>query len=124
MEMSAAAVSKDLITKLSHALDMAKTDVELLKFRVDRHDVLFRCIVLAPCDTQPYHATYNVSTDRNHASSLMTVEEVDADAMSRRDMYVEVGSCQRAATQAKIFFSETHTLMHPKIVRGVLHCFF
>lgn len=66
-------------------------DVELLKLRVDRHDVLFWCIVLAQCDTQPYYA-----------SSLMTVEEVDADAMSRRDMYVEVGSCQRP--ESLLFF--------------------
>lgn len=118
--------SVNMVTELMRMVYVAREEVERLKVRVDRHDQLLRCAAavnpfLLRVHRSPSTCTIAALLSRNHASSLMTVEEVEADATTRRTEFEESGSCQRAATQAKIFFGDTHSLMRPTVVRGVLY---
>ena len=63
-----------------------------------------------------------VAEDDNSGHSMMlNVHEVSLHAAKKVNLYEEPGSCQRAATNAKIFFTDHYTLMQPQVLRGVLY---
>jgi len=52
---------------------------------------------------------------------MLNVHEVSLHTAKKVNLYEEPGSCQRAATNAKIFFTDHYTLMQPQVLRGVLY---
>ena len=101
-------------------VNKVQEDIDNLKITVDRHAVLLGCecfpsphgVLLTPC----------MFCGRGHTYSMMlNVHEVSLHAAKKVNLYEEPGSCQRAATNAKIFFTDHYTLMQPQVLRGVLY---
>lgn len=116
------------LTPFMNKVNKVQEEIDNLKITVDRHAVLLGCACF-PC---PAHYSSHVHGvvltpcmfcgGRGHTSSMMlSVHEVSLHAAKEVNLYEEPGSCQRAATNAKIFFTDHYTLMQPQVLRGVLY---
>ena len=111
-----------------HAVTQISAQIRSLQAAV--HDIrltLTEHMRVAPsCEWRDTDATAHLHADsarRNHSSTLLYLEEIDADftVNGRRALYAEGGDCELAGAEAWAFFNATHKLMRPKLVQGVLY---
>jgi hypothetical protein len=109
-----------------------RASVEDLKLTVDKHDQLLRWVLgVQPlsdhlhADTLSWRASANNETVpcRKHASSMMTLREIQEDfrRLGRMANHSEGGDCRLAAAEAWEFFDRTHRPMSARLVDGVLY---
>ena len=124
-EMNDAQFKRDMvsaITALRGDMEHIRSSVDDMKLLIKKQGQLLQYAhVHLPC--------YRLSTiecesslDRDHASSLMSMREIEEDYIGcRMSMYQEGGDCRLAAAEAYGFFNRCHKLMHAKLVDAVLY---
>ena len=123
--MSEAQFRQDVIghlTALRNDLNRLGGELENIKLTLNQHRQLLQCAYvhlirepLALCSWAD-----KVSHCRDYTSSMLSMQEIQADYKARLGSYRQGGDCNAAAAAAWEFFDRAHRLMCPKLVQGVL----
>ena len=123
------------ITQLNTEMRSVQAVVQDIRLTLKEHATLLGCAAKEPSEQWQQarariyahaHAHGHLpagAARRNHSSTLMSLAEIEADFAEndRRALYAEGGDCELAAAEAWAFFYNTHKLMRPKLVQGVLY---
>lgn len=125
------------VTQLKAQMNGLQAAVDNIQLTLHEHTALLRCAtehlrMVPPPHSAPLgewqryantHARFLINAHRNHSSTLMSLAEIEADFVvnGRRALYAEGGDCELAGADATVFIENTHHLMRPKLVQGVLY---